>query len=134
MESGKFTVGDLQFGVAYAGLLGVILDPYWCDKYNGGRDKEISWCLNVHATPVKIDGEIWEPSAEWGELQFNVQLWFDIVGVTVSWDSPREPVSGAGYGTFGVFEYEEIRSGMITFIDRTGNTLLMVVWYWQRGL
>ena len=121
-----FTIRDLPFAVAEAGLRCTIGDPHWLDTYGGGGDVQPVWALSCQATKREVRGHVWAPHAYQENLHLPIRDWRALAGQAVAWTSARDDDDEAN-GGFYVFEHGDIPHGVLRFLERKGD-LVRVDW------
>jgi hypothetical protein len=111
---------DRRFQIATAKITGAISDPYWCDKYNGGKGKELTWEIEVETKGRMFDGESWRPNLG-HSMVLPVRRWIDLEGQSRSWKVAVDRKTGEPNGSFYVFEHADIPRATLTFGRRKGN-------------
>jgi hypothetical protein len=112
---------DRRFAIARARLSGYINDPYWCDTFNRGKDKELFWAINIEARSQEFDDEMWAPSIYHESLRFPVRNWQALEGQSLTWDSPFDQETGELNGGFYVVEHEAISRATLSIRGRHGK-------------
>ncbi|MEO1037711.1 MAG: hypothetical protein AAFX44_19295 [Pseudomonadota bacterium] len=120
-------IADLSFPVQSANLVGGLADPYWCDTYNEGKDKELSWYLEVSASELEVRDDYWSPTLTVDSFQFPTRDWRQLEGQEYTWDRRQDELTGRSFGTFYVFEHADIGKGRLRFTKRE-DTQFLVSW------
>ena len=115
-----FTIKDLAFEVADAGLQCTIGDPHWRETYGGGGDVAPVWALSCQASEKEVHGYAWAPHAYQENLHLPIRDWRAVAGQTVSWSQPWDEEHDEANGGFYVFEHEDIRDGVLRFLEWNG--------------
>jgi hypothetical protein len=115
-------LNDRRFQIVAATITGVIADPYWCDKHNGGKGKELKWEIEVETKGRMFDGDLWRPNLG-HSMVLPVRRWIDLVGQSRSWNVPVDRETGEPNGSFYVFEHADMPRATLTFGKRKGNVL-----------
>lgn len=116
-----FTLDGVIFGIESATLAASVPDPYWCDTYNDGEGKELSWQLDVRMEEVEVDDAPWEPSIYHHSLLLPVRRWMEIEGQTITWVTACDPETDEPNGGFYVWEHEDIPRAVLRFLTRNGT-------------
>ena len=113
-------LADLHFEIRSAVLQASISDPYWCDTYNKGDQKELSWGIDVHTKETDLDGDRWAPYVYHQSLKYPIRHWMELAHQKVVWDAPYDEESGVPNGGFYVWEHGSINKGELRILDRDG--------------
>jgi hypothetical protein len=116
--------GGQQFSVKEAEIAAAISDPYWCDTYNRGNGKSISWAVTLKGASTTQDSQ--PPSVYLDGLRINVRNWHDLVGYEESWQDPIDDETGEEYGTIYVHDHQGIANGSVRIIERRGANFRVV--------
>ena len=115
-------IADLTFPIEGASLMGHMSDPYWCDTYNHGKEKELFWHLEVSATPGDDEDFAWYPTVSAQSARFPSKDWRDLKGEEYRWDDAYDEQTGREHGGFYVHQHTEINQASLKFIERDGFT------------
>ena len=119
------TLDEHVFEIRQATLGGVILDPYWCKKYNRNLWTGLSWHLEVRTKRRRIQGEWCQPMLFHQSLPFRTRNWMDFAGQTFSWDATRRGKKVQQDCGLHMWEVEEIPTGTLYFGNRAGHRFLI---------
>lgn len=115
-------INDDEFRIREATLAGIVNDPYWCDTYNGGADKELHWHLSIEARDKVVDGDIQSPLLLHQDVPLAVTDWHAIEELTFRW-TESDDVDAHLY----TFESDVIAIGELHFGKRNGRKIA-VTW------
>jgi hypothetical protein len=112
-----FTIRDLPFEIAEAGIRCTIGDPHWLETYGGGGDVQPVWALDCQAVRKRVLGYDWAPHAYQENLYLPIRDWRQLAGQTVRWSQAWDDEHDEANGGFYVFEHEDIPDGVLRFIE-----------------
>lgn len=122
-QTPRFTFDGRDYRIAEATILAAIGDPYWCDTYNNGRGKSISWSI-CFETPADEEGL--SRHVEFDGFQVNVRNWHDLVGYRARWSGPINPETNEAYGVTYRYDHLLISAGSIQITSRDGTRFRIV--------
>jgi hypothetical protein len=87
----QLVIRDLVFPIESATLQAGMWDPYWSNKWNGGRTPKPMLSLELQAAELEHGDTMWAPRLynEW--LPFPSQDWRDIANRTITWRTASTP-------------------------------------------
>lgn len=112
------------FSIKEGEIAAAISAPYWCDTYNRGNGKSISWAVTIKGASAPHDFQ--PPSIYFDGLRINVGNWHDLVGYEESWQDPIDEETGEEYGTIYVHDHQGIANGSIRIVERQGANFRVV--------
>jgi hypothetical protein len=118
-----FTIRDLRFDVAEAGLRCTIGDPHWLETYGGGGDVAPVWALSCQAAAKTVRGHSWAPHAYQENIHLAIRDWRALAGRTIEWTEPWDAGHDEANGGFYVFEHGDIRDGVLRFHEWDGDRI-----------
>jgi hypothetical protein len=115
------------YAIDHADIVAALPDPYWCDTYNKGKGKALSWSIRFEAKEKVLDDEPRSPNVEFNGLDFlKIKDWHDLVGTSVTWSKPVNETTGERYGTTYVFDHQLIMTGKLEITRRKGTVFSVV--------
>src|SRR5262249_48670053 len=111
---------DRSFKITEATIVGALVDPYWSQTYNGGRDRDLLWDLNIETEERIFKDERWAPSVYHNALRLPIRQWMDLSGQMVEWNAPFDEATGEHSGFVYVFGHEDITQATLRFLQRNG--------------
>jgi len=116
LNASQFIFDGHQYRIKKAEIVGSIGDPYWCDTYNEGRGKSITWaiCFDTETD----DDELPPPHVDFDALQINAKNWCNLVGYRERWSAPINPSTDDRYGLTYMYDHQLITSGDIQIMSR----------------
>lgn len=113
-----------KYQISRARIFAVIPDPYWCDTYNDGANKGISWFINFQTAD---DSDQDRPrNIHFEKLPIRVRNWCNLTGFSTSWDTARDPGSGDSRGWIYIDSNILIDEGSVQIVSRNANTFRVV--------
>jgi hypothetical protein len=128
-HTSKFTFDGRQYQITNAEILAAIGDPYWCDTFNKGKGKTISWGIRFQTETDEEDdddGDMPHPNVDFDGLQIRVKNWYDLAGYEAAWDKPINPETDQRYGMTYVFDHQLISTGRLQIASRKGTEFRIV--------
>jgi hypothetical protein len=118
-NTSKLTFDGHEYRIVKAQIVAAISDPYWCDKYNKGQGKSISWSISFETKTD--DAELSPPNVDFDGIQIDVKNWHDLVGYQTQWKDAINAETDNRYGMTYVFDHQLISNGRVhvTARDRT---------------
>jgi hypothetical protein len=117
-NTSQFTFDGHAYQIVKAEITAAIGDPYWCDTYNHGKGKSISWFILFETE--SDDDELFPPSVDFDGIQIDVKNWHDLVGYQTQWTTPINPNTDDRYGMTYVYDHQLISRGHIQITGRDG--------------
>src|SRR5262249_53268359 len=105
-------------------IIAAISDPYWCDTYNNGQGKSISWSISFKTKTS--DDELSPANVDFDVLPIRVKNWHDLVGYKIQWIDPINPETDDRYGLTYVYDHQLISNGSIQITRRDGTRFHIV--------
>lgn len=123
-STSQFKVDGHEYQIVNAHIVAAIGDPYWCDTYNNGQGKSISWSISFETETD--DNELSPANVDFDVLPIRVKSWHDLVGYETQWTDPINPETDERYGLTYVYDHQLISNGSIRITNRDG-TIFQVV-------
>ena len=120
----EFVFDGREYQIVKAEITAAIGDPYWCDTYNHGKGKSISWFILFETE--SNDDELSPPSVDFDGIQIDVKNWHDLVGYQTQWSDPINPNTDDRYGMTYVYDHQLISRGHIQITGRNGAKFQVV--------
>lgn len=116
----QLVIRDLVFPIESATLQAGMWDPYWSNKWNGGRTPKPMLSLELQAAELEHGDTMWAPRLynEW--LPFPSQDWRDIANRTITWRTAVDAETREPNGSMYVFEHASIHEANLLFGARNG--------------
>lgn len=114
---GKFLCKGREYRVESAEIMAGISDPYWCDKYNKGKDKDLSWLISIETQTD--DPAFPGPNVDIG-LPIKISNWHNLAPYEKAWTEAVDAATGEGYGTMYIFDHQSIAPGRVQIKSRDG--------------
>lgn len=129
-NTAPFMFDGHEYEIVHAEIVAAIPDPYWCNTYNDGKGKSISWSIQFDTESdddelSSDDDELFPPSVEL-DLQVDVWNWHDLVGYETEWTTSTNPKTNDRYGLVYVYDHQLITRGRLRITSRTGTTFQVV--------
>ncbi len=107
-----------DYRIVSAKIFASIGDPYWCDTYNHGKGKPISWSIRFETE--SDDKELAPPNIDFEGIQITGRNWHDLRGYESHWSDPINSETGERYGMTYVYDHQLIRKGNVQISARDG--------------
>lgn len=120
----EFTFDGHEYQVVDAQIVAAIGDPYWCDTYNNGQGKSISWSISFETETD--DDELSPPNVDFDVLPIRVKNWHYLVGYETQWTDPINAETDDRYGLTYVYDHQLISNGSIQIKKRDGARFQVV--------
>ncbi len=122
--SPPFVFDGQECRIVEAEIIATIRDPYWCDTYNNGQDKSISWSISFEAESVN---EEFKPAGvDFDGLPIRVNNWHNLVGYALQWTEAINPETDDRYGLTYVYDHLLITGGDLLVTKRAGATFQII--------
>lgn len=108
-----------DFRIVQADIVAAIGDPYWCDTYNHGNEKTISWSIRF-LTETDDEGLL-APSVDFDALEIVVPNWHNLTGYQAKWTQPINKATDERYGLTYVYDHQLITAGNLEIVEREGD-------------
>lgn len=118
----QFTFDGRQYRVAKAAITANIGDPYWCDLYNDGKGKSITWTISFTAESDAAN-KLPRRFVDFEGFPIPVKNWHDLSGYKTAWDEPHDPKTGERYG---LIDNQLISAGRVQIASRNGTEFRIV--------
>ncbi len=135
-----FKLGKLSFDVENATFGGSFMDSGMSKRMQCTGQPEFHWYIEIdmqegdfvtesHDDEIEDDDEIFYESVSPrlyhnNGFKLDIKSWKDVEGLSLKWDSQYN-ANGEEAGTLYVFEHEDVTSGTIEFLKRSGNKFLV---------
>lgn len=123
-STSKFIFDGHDYRIVSSRIDAAIGDPYWCDTYNKGKGKTISWSIRFETETD--DGELSPPNVNLDGIQIDVRNWHDLVGHQSQWKEAINPETDARYGMTYVYDHQLISNGSVQITNRNGTKFQVV--------
>lgn len=123
-ETAKCVFDGDDYLIVSAEIVAVIADPYWCDTYNKGDGKGISWVISFETD--SDDETLSPPIVDFDGLDLDVRNWHDLVGYKAKWTAPTNRASDERYGIVYVHDHQLISNGSVQILSRDGDMFHVV--------
>jgi hypothetical protein len=123
-RTSQFTFDGREYQIAKAEIIAEIGDPYWCDTYNKGEGKSISWSISFETETD--DDQFLPPSVNFDGIQVDVKNWHDLVGYETQWNEPINSETNERYGSTYVDIHLLISNRQVQITDRQGTKFRIV--------
>lgn len=120
----RFVYDGQEYEFVTGEIGAVMSDPYWCDKYNGGKGKTISWFISFDGRS-KTPGQP-SPGLSLDYISIDALNWIDLVGFQTRWTSDWNEETNEGYGTITASYDQWISDGHIHIASRNGAEFYVV--------
>lgn len=122
---GKFIFQGREYRIEKAEILAAISDPYWCDKYNRGQGKSLSWLIGFETTSDGSRSELGMaefpgPNVDFAGLSIQIKNWHDLNGLEFKWKDPIDPARDESFGSMYVYDHQSIKNGQVRITSRDG--------------
>jgi hypothetical protein len=118
-RSPLFIFGDREYQLSKATISAAVGDPYWCDTYNHGKGKSISWLISFESETD--DDDLSPPSVEINGIQPDVTNWHDLPGYETRWVEAINSETGKRCGLTYVHDHLLISIGRVQILNREGT-------------
>lgn len=123
--AGKFVFQGREYRIEKAEILAAISDPYWCDKYNRGQGKSLSWLIGFETASSGSRSELGiaefpGPNIDFDGLPIQIKNWHDLKGLEFKWKDPIDPATGEHLGTMYVHDHQSIKNGQVRITSMDG--------------
>ena len=114
----QFIFDGHEYQIKNAQIVAAIGDPYWCDTYNNGNGKSISWSISFDTTSDNDD--LSPPNVDFDGININVKNWHDLVGYKTKWSDSINSETDDRYGMTYVYDHQLISNGSVQISARRG--------------
>ncbi len=123
----QFVFDGNEYAIDRAEIVAVLPDPYWCDTYNNGQGKALSWSIRFEAKGREISGDSLSPHVSFDGLNFlKVTDWRDLAGTSITWTEPVNDETGGRYGLTYLYDHQLIINGKLQVKLRDGTVFRIV--------
>lgn len=120
-----FRFSHNKYPITSATLSGFINDPEWCDQYNEGKGKALTWLLEIHGAQIAND-DLGPPQVSFDGLDIHVSDWLQINGFTQNWSEWMNPRTGDRYAMTYHSGYDSVASGDVAVVGRHENLFRVI--------
>ena len=103
-----FKLDGHRFAFKSCSIMAYLGDPYWCDKYNNGAGKELSWGMEFCADSINLNDEFVAPQIDIDALPVDLKNWHQLSGVSVKGVKPINPRTEERYGMVYMYGHNQI--------------------------
>lgn len=129
----QFVFGGDEYKIVQAQIYASIGDPYWCDTYNQGEGKAISWSIsfeteteNIEPESESDEDELLPPNVDFDGIPVEINNWHELVGYQAKWKEPINKATGERYGMVYVYDHQLISNGRVRITGRDGTKFQVV--------